>query len=99
VTARVAGAFAEHFGDRAETVSRESASEDFSDIPSAFGAPYTYWALGGIDAGTWEKATASEEGRSSIPANHSPQFAPAIQPTLDTGTSAIVVAALAWLAP
>jgi hippurate hydrolase len=29
--------------------------------------------------------------------NHSPFFAPALQPTLDTGTSAMVVAALAWL--
>ena len=30
--------------------------------------------------------------------NHSPKFAPVIQPTLTTGTTAIVVAALAWLA-
>ena len=34
-----------------------------------------------------------------IPVNHSPNFAPVIQPTLDTGTEALVVAALAWLAP
>lgn len=32
-----------------------------------------------------------------IPVNHSPYFAPVMQPTLDTGTSAMVVAALAWL--
>jgi hypothetical protein len=32
-----------------------------------------------------------------IPVNHSPLFAPVIQPTLDTGTRAMVVAALAWL--
>jgi hypothetical protein len=30
--------------------------------------------------------------------NHSAAFAPVIQPTLDTGTQALVVAALAWLA-
>jgi len=29
--------------------------------------------------------------------NHSAQFAPVMQPTLDTGTAALVVAALAWL--
>jgi len=33
-----------------------------------------------------------------IPVNHSPLFAPVIQPTLDTGTKALVAAALAWLA-
>jgi hippurate hydrolase len=32
-----------------------------------------------------------------IPVNHSARFAPVIQPTLDTGTQALVVAALAWL--
>jgi hippurate hydrolase len=31
--------------------------------------------------------------------NHSATFAPVIQSTLDTGTEALVVAALAWLAP
>jgi hippurate hydrolase len=34
-----------------------------------------------------------------IPVNHNPAFAPVIQPTLDVGTQALVVAALAWLAP
>jgi hippurate hydrolase len=33
-----------------------------------------------------------------VPVNHSAGFAPAVQPTLDTGTEALVVAALAWLA-
>jgi hippurate hydrolase len=33
-----------------------------------------------------------------IPSNHSPQFAPAIHPTLETGVETLVVAALAWLA-
>lgn len=33
-----------------------------------------------------------------IPVNRSPAFAPVIQPTIDTGTQALVVAALAWLA-
>ena len=30
--------------------------------------------------------------------NHNPAFAPDLQPTLDRGTEAIVVAASAWLA-
>jgi hippurate hydrolase len=97
VTARVAAAFTNFFGDRAFTVPRQSASEDFSRISDAFGAPYTYWALGGIDAETWQRAEAAGTLSTDIPANHSPRFAPVIEPTLETGTAAIVVAALAWL--
>ena len=33
-----------------------------------------------------------------VPANHSPGFAPVVRPTLETGTQALVVAALAWFA-
>lgn len=74
-----------------------SASEDFSDIPAALGVPYTYWGFGGIDPVAYRKA--AEQGRvlQDVPVNHSPAFAPVIQPTLDTGTQALVVAAMAWL--
>jgi len=99
VTARVAAAFKDQFGDLAFTAPRQSASEDFSRIPGAFGAPYTYWALGGIDAKDWHEAEAAGRLATDVPANHSPRFAPIIEPTLKTGTAAIVVAALAWLAP
>lgn len=98
VTEKVAGAFKEYFGDRAFTAPRLSASEDFSAIPDALGVPYTYWALGGIDPDTWRQAEAAGRIDSDIPANHSPRFAPVMEPTLETGTAAIVVAALAWLA-
>jgi len=98
VTARVAAAFKDYFGDRAFTAPRQSASEDFSRIPDALGVPYTFWALGGIDAKKWHKAEAAGRIATDIPANHSPKFAPVIEPTLQTGTAAIVVAALAWLA-
>jgi amidohydrolase len=98
-TARVAAAFEAFFGDRAFPVPRQSASEDFSKIPDALGVPYTYWALGGIDAAAWHRAEAAGTLETDIPANHSPKFAPVIDPTLRTGTAAIVVAALAWLAP
>lgn len=96
-TTRVARAFNEYFGDRAFAVPRQSASEDFSRIPDALGAPYTYWALGGIDARKWHAAEAAGSLATDIPANHSPRFAPIIEPTLETGMAAIVVAALAWL--
>jgi hippurate hydrolase len=96
-TARVAEAFARHFGDTAFTIARQSASEDFSEIPDALGVPYTYWGIGGIDPETYAKAEAAGTVSTDIPANHSPSFAPVIEPTLQTGTAAAVVAALAWL--
>ena len=52
----------------------------------AFGTPYCYWGLGGF------------ADMESAPGNHSPTFAPDIQPTPDRGAQAIVVAACAWLA-
>jgi len=97
VTARVEAAFGEYFGDRAQTMPAGSASEDFSDIPAALGAPYTYWGFGGIDDEAFRAAVAADRARVDIPVNHSPRFAPVIQPTLDTGTEALVVAGLSWL--
>ncbi|MFI2752376.1 amidohydrolase [Cellulomonas sp. P22] len=86
ITRTVTEAFRAHFGeDRVFELAPVPASEDFSRIPAAFGTPYTYWGLGGFPAGT------------VAPPNHSPGFAPVLQPTLTTGTEAIVVAALAYL--
>jgi amidohydrolase len=96
-TARVAAAFAEFFGDRAGTIPQQSASEDFSDIPAALGVPSTYWCIGGVDPDTYRRAEDAGRVAQDIPVNHSATFAPVLQPTLDTGTQALVVAALAWL--
>ena len=98
VTARVAEAFTEFFGERSGVLPQQSASEDFSDIPATLGVPYTYWGIGGIDADTYRTAEAAGRIPQDIPVNHSAAFAPALQPTLDTGTQALVVAATAWLA-
>ncbi|WP_285708244.1 amidohydrolase [Microtetraspora sp. NBRC 16547] len=96
-TGRVAAAFGEFFGDRAGPMGRQTASEDFSDIPNALGVPYTYWGIGGIDPETYRRAEATGRVAQDIPVNHSAAFAPVPQPTLDTGSQALVVAALAWL--
>jgi hippurate hydrolase len=96
-TERVAGAFAGFFGDRAQPMGLQTASEDFSDIPHALGVPSTYWGVGCIDRDTYRKAADAGRVAQDIPVNHSPNFAPVIQPTCDTGTQALVVAALAWL--
>jgi amidohydrolase len=97
VTARVTAAFTEYFGDRAVPLPLQTASEDFSDIPAALQVPYTYWGIGGIDPDTYQRAAAEGRIAQDIPVNHSAAFAPVVQPTLETGTAALVVAAMAWL--
>jgi len=97
VTARVRDVFAGHFGDRVQVVPPLSASEDFAAIPAALGVPYTYWIFGGVDVDDFTRAAEAGRIAQDIPVNHSPNFAPVLQPTLDTGTEALVVAALAWL--
>jgi amidohydrolase len=96
-TRRVAEAFAAHFGDDAHTIDLQTASEDMSEIPKAFGVPFTYWGIGGIDPALYARAAKNGTIAQDIPVNHSPTFAPVPQPTLDTGVSALTVAALAWL--
>lgn len=98
VTERVASAFADTFGDDAGELDLQSASEDFSDLPTALAIPYTYWGIGGIDPEQYRTAEAAGRVSQDIPTNHSPHFAPVIQPTLDTGVRALVAAAMAWLA-
>lgn len=96
-TTKVRAAFEEVFGDRVTDLDLQSASEDFSDIPNALGVPYTYWGVGGIDPATYAEAARAGRVAQDIPTNHSPFFAPVIRPTLETGTSTLVIAALAWL--
>ena len=98
VTELVRAAFSAHFGaDAVQTAERQTASEDFSRIPDAFGVPYTFWLLGGADPDTYRAAAAKGTVAREIPANHSPFFAPVIDPTLSMGVQAHVVAALSWL--
>ncbi len=99
VTARVTAAFIDHFG--ADVVGRaapQTASEDFSRIPDAFGVPYSFWFLGGVDADSYRLAAEKGTIAQDISANHSPRFAPVIDPSLSMGVQAQVIAALSYLA-
>ncbi|MEW2513880.1 amidohydrolase [Streptomyces sp. NPDC046870] len=96
-TREVSDAFAAMFGERAVTIEMQSASEDFSRIPDAFGTPYTYWALGCADPDAYQAARQRGTVAQEIAVNHSPRFAPVLQPTLDTGVQALVTAALIHL--
>jgi amidohydrolase len=99
VTDRVTSAFSAHFGaDAVLPAGRQTASEDFSRIPDAFGVPYTFWLLGGVDPETYRVAAQKGTVAQDIPANHSPKYAPLIDPTLSIGVQAQVVAALSYLA-
>jgi amidohydrolase len=97
VTERVAAAFRHRFGADARELPLQTASEDFTDLPNALGIPYTYWGIGGIDRDVYEQARSAGRIAQDVPVNHSAAFAPVLQPTLDTGTTALVVAALEWL--
>lgn len=100
VTAKVTETFTELLGEgRVIVPPRILGSEDFSDIANGVNAPYTYWLLGGADPAAFDAAAVTGSVPAELPVNHSPRYAPVIQPTLDTGTAALVAAALAWLAP
>ncbi|WP_338932921.1 amidohydrolase [Streptomyces netropsis] len=72
--------------------------EDIGVFGTAADVPVCFWQFGGTDPDTYAKAEAAGTTR-EIPTNHSPFFAPVIEPTLTTGISAMVAAALAWLGP
>jgi hypothetical protein len=75
-----------------------SASEDFSLIPHAWDVPSVYWIVGGVDPKKYAEAERSGS-LNDLPSNHSPEFAPVINPTLRTGIETMLAAAGAWLMP
>ncbi|MFF1376057.1 amidohydrolase [Streptomyces sp. NPDC058308] len=74
-------------------------SEDVGIFATAAGpeVPLCYWLFGGADPA--EVAAAQQAGtfERDIPSNHSPSFAPLVEPTLTTGVTALTAGALAWL--
>ncbi|WP_327654042.1 amidohydrolase [Streptomyces sp. NBC_00483] len=96
-TATTLAAFAGHFGDqRIIPMPPVNASEDVGVFGDAIGVPTVFWFWGGLDTET--VVAALRDGTlDDLPANHSPHFAPEIEPTLSTGVEALTVAALTWL--
>jgi hippurate hydrolase len=75
-------------------------SEDVGLLATAVGAPCAYWFFGGSDPALFAGVTSVEEARDivdGLPSNHSPLFAPVIDPTIRTGITALTAAARAWL--
>src|ERR1051325_2458251 len=99
VTEKITCAFRNHFGSEIIfDLGHQTASEDFSVIPKAFGAPYTYWGVGFTGPQKYQRSLEGGRVEQDIPVNHSEYFAPVIEPTLSHGTEALVVAALTYLA-
>jgi hippurate hydrolase len=99
--ARTRKAFEDEFGaDRVVDPGPVTGSEDVGLLAQAAGAPCAYWLLGGADPGKFSGATdisALQEIVQGLPSNHSPRFAPVIEPTLQVGVATLVRAARAWL--
>jgi hippurate hydrolase len=97
-TEKVAAALRAILGDNVALLPHPaSASEDFSVFGRAWNVPYVFWFVGGTDPALYAQAQQAKT-LNQIPSNHSPKFAPAIHPTLETGVRAMLAAAGAWLA-
>ncbi|MGN6591304.1 MAG: amidohydrolase [Terriglobales bacterium] len=97
-TARVAAAFLQQFpAGQVREVKPAPASEDFGSFGTEWGVPSVFWFVGGTDARLYAQAAAAGQ-LATIPTNHNPRFAPVIHPTLETGITALVAAAMAWVA-
>jgi hippurate hydrolase len=79
-----------------------ASSEDVGLLATAAGVPCVYWFLGGSDAALFAGVASVDEARvivDGLPSNHSPLFAPVIDPTIRTGVAALTAAARTYLAP
>ncbi|MFL4472460.1 amidohydrolase [Paeniglutamicibacter sp. MACA_103] len=97
-SARVTAALFERFGaGMVIDPGAVAGSEDVGVLATAAGAPLVYWLLGGADPGLFKDFATTGRMPEDIPSNHSPHFAPLIQPTLGVGVEALVTAARVWL--
>ncbi|QGU02325.1 N-acyl-L-amino acid amidohydrolase [Corynebacterium kalinowskii] len=74
-----------------------TASEDFSQVPRAFGAPYLYWMVGATPRAQWDAAVAAGRVTEDIPSNHMSNFLPDFEPTVQASNLAAATAVLTYL--
>jgi metal-dependent amidase/aminoacylase/carboxypeptidase family protein len=87
-TAQVQAAFDGYFGSNSVTMKLTRAIEDFSVRGAPHNVPNTYWNFGG---------SKTSDGK-EIPSNHSPHYAPEVEPILEAGTDAMALAVLSFVA-
>ncbi|MBP3087890.1 amidohydrolase [Corynebacterium sp. sy017] len=85
------------FGENSLNAQPWTASEDFSNIPDAFGVPYLFWTVGCTPAEQWDKAVAEDNVETTIPVNHMGTFLPDYQPTITACNNAALTAILSYL--
>lgn len=89
--------FAQAFDPYDRDIARLHGSEDFSILATSQNRPASFWVYGGVDPEKWDAAEKEGRLQEDIPINHSPFFAPVIQPTLRTGVDSYALAALSFL--
>jgi amidohydrolase len=101
VTNALEKSFSQHFEPSKHgyqnDIARLQGSEDFGILATAIGKPSCFFLYGGTDPELYDKA--EREGRltEDVPGNHSPYFAPVVQPTMRVGMEGYVVSALTFL--
>lgn len=97
VFTRVREQFDAVFGADSTTAKPWTASEDFPNLPEAFGAPYLFWTVGATPRAMWDKAVAADNVEATIPVNHMGTFLPDFEPTVAACTKAAATAVLTYL--
>lgn len=96
---RTLDAFAARLGeDHVLDPGAGAGSEDVGILATSAEAPLAYWLLGGSDPSLFTTGDLNDPALLRVPSNHSPHYAPAIEPTLPLGVTALVTAARTWLA-
>lgn len=95
---KLAKAFGDHFGDDFDPdTPRVNASEDVSILAKSQGKPSIFWFVGMQDHANWEEHEKAGTLYEGMPGNHSPFFAPVIQPTLRVGVETLCIAFLTFI--
>lgn len=89
--------FSQAFDPYDRDIPRLQGSEDFSILATSQNKPASFWVYGGVDPEKWDAAEKEGRLQEDIPINHSPFFAPVIQPTLQTGLDSYALAALSFM--
>lgn len=89
--------FDQVFGPESVDAERRTVSEDFSNIPRAFGVPYLFWAVGCTPHDVWDRAVADNRVKEDVPVNHMSTFLPDYEPTVEATTKAAAAAVLTYV--
>ncbi len=73
-------------------------AEDFGTFGTVAAIPSVFWYVGGTDPQRYSEAEQAGSLDQDVPSNHSPYFAPVLEPTLSVGIRTMVAAAREWLA-